>query len=277
MKKNAIELDQQSKKRRGMRSRKNENYLIRLNRKFSTLDFQDVTWHNESTDTVEAHYFGFVIRVSFPNAVRNPQSDPKLCNTFVCELYDISAGYYMICDYAPFETELDDLNEVIGAIRDYIATRPFTVFKYARGLYRLFDPNGVDYCGEYLSLADAKRTSGQNFRMEESLSLPIPQVSFDGELYHKSEGNSSYVGCNYPGYRLYIHSLERFGETLSAVIDQIPVLIPVGACEVYYFQGWLFYRIPVNLLFLINYEHIMDHTESIEDMERLILKIRKFI
>lgn len=45
----------------------------------------------------------------------------------------------------------------------HIGTRPFSIIQHARGLYRLLDPNGFEYIGEYVTLKDAKHTCRNNF------------------------------------------------------------------------------------------------------------------
>jgi len=44
--------------------------------------------------------------------------------------------------------------------------KPFTISKYGRAKYKLLDPFGFDYIGEYVTLSDAKQTSGNNYKME---------------------------------------------------------------------------------------------------------------
>ncbi len=50
------------------------------------------------------------------------------------------------------------------AITEYIRSKPFTIVKHHRGEYKLLDPNGMDYIGQYVTLKDAQKTSCYNYQ-----------------------------------------------------------------------------------------------------------------
>ncbi len=50
-------------------------------------------------------------------------------------------------------------------ITEYISSKPFTIVKHHRGEYKLLDPNGMDYIGQYVTLKDAQKTSCHNYQL----------------------------------------------------------------------------------------------------------------
>ena len=55
--------------------------------------------------------------------------------------------------------------EVVAHLTQFRQEHPFTISTYGHGRYQLLDPDGFDYCGEYVTLRDARRTSEGFYKM----------------------------------------------------------------------------------------------------------------
>ena len=106
-----------------------------------------------------ADYFGTEITVCFePSRIAGRQ-------LFQCVL-KIDGGDKIQFD--PMALNFKNINRIAiviaGSINNYLRVRPFTIQKFGSGAYRLLDPNGFDYIGQYVTLRDARRTSCNNYR-----------------------------------------------------------------------------------------------------------------
>lgn len=151
-----------------MRTKTNQIWLARLNSEAIFVQFTDTTWHNEPTDSAKASYFGREIYVSFPNATKPDPEDPESFVSFTVEIYsdDKNSNTHYLMDQKG-SVDFENFEEMLQAINNYICSRPFTILKHSKEKYRLLDPAGFDYVGEYITLADAKKTCGYNFIMED--------------------------------------------------------------------------------------------------------------
>lgn len=55
--------------------------------------------------------------------------------------------------------------EVVKQLALFRQKHPFTISTYGHGRHQLLDPDGFDYCGEYVTLRDARRTSEGFYQM----------------------------------------------------------------------------------------------------------------
>lgn len=147
-----------------MRFEHTAQLLQQLNAAAVFVHFQDSSWRNEPTDSAEAGYFGEKISICFPNATDEDADNVDTYASFYLQLFKIDAeGLYEKRDYPPFEEDFDTLEKAAGAVNAYIRSRPFKIVDYGGGLFQLIDPEGMDCIGDFVGLADAKRTSCNNF------------------------------------------------------------------------------------------------------------------
>lgn len=55
--------------------------------------------------------------------------------------------------------------EVVAHLTLFRQKHPFTISTHSRGRHQLLDPDGFEYCGEYITLRDARRTSEGFYKM----------------------------------------------------------------------------------------------------------------
>ncbi|MCD8739057.1 hypothetical protein LT679_00460 [Mucilaginibacter roseus] len=88
---------------------------------------------------INGYYFSFDFVISI--------DEQRSCSLFIgtTRLYDLT------------------INKLTDHLRNFTTDHPFHIVRYQRGHYRLLDPDGFDYIGQYVSLKDAKRTCKGNF------------------------------------------------------------------------------------------------------------------
>ncbi|MFD0764538.1 hypothetical protein ACFQZI_06715 [Mucilaginibacter lutimaris] len=63
-----------------------------------------------------------------------------------------------------FQTrQIIGLQDLYKYIDSFLKMIPFKIVKYGKNKYQLLDPEGMDHCGEYITLKDAKSTSFDNY------------------------------------------------------------------------------------------------------------------
>lgn len=142
--------------------------IVKLNRQVVFLKFECSACDNCHCDYAVADYFDYTLKVTLPKLTKFKGNKACLFSVELTSIYEKEEVKRLLTDIGG-QSQWNSLKDVIDAVNQYVQSRPFTIVKYSKGQYILLDPNGFDYIGEYVTLADAKRTCGHNFKLDYSI------------------------------------------------------------------------------------------------------------
>ena len=133
-------------------------WIDRLNNISKFVNFEFIHGDLSAEYVFEADYFGSTLQIKVIDPLRKTQSLKSCFLTIENENGKI-VSHHLLEAQRPGKL-ISNLKAVIG---EHVRSRKFTIVKYKRGMYQLLAPGGGDYIGQYVTLKDAKRTSGYNY------------------------------------------------------------------------------------------------------------------
>lgn len=130
--------------------------------KFPNMNFDIASFNPEE---LEADYFDDMLNVVIPLTLN--KSKLSIDHSLLPYVEVTSPKDRLIMKIYPstynVNTQRKLLIQICEIIQQHLRSRPFTIHPFNPSEFQLLDPNGMDYIGQYVTLADAKRTSGYNY------------------------------------------------------------------------------------------------------------------